>query len=59
MTATFLRYDRIKRLAAELRRPASTLIALAPANDPFSITPGRRGEGDADIVLLDGLINRR
>ena len=44
MTATFLRYDRIKRLAAELRRPASTLIALAPANDPFSITPGRRGE---------------
>jgi hypothetical protein len=42
--AFLLRYDRIKKLAAELGRPASTLIALAPANDPFSITPGRRDE---------------
>ena len=37
-----LRYDAIQKLAKELSRPASTLIALAPQNDPFSITPGRR-----------------
>lgn len=36
-----LRYDRIKQLAAELDRPASTLVALAGNNDPFSITEGR------------------
>jgi hypothetical protein len=37
-----LRYSQLKSLAAELSRPASTLVALSPANDPFSITPGRR-----------------
>ena len=37
-----LAYDSIKRLASELHRPASTLIALAPINDPFCITPNRR-----------------
>ena len=37
-----LDYANIKSLAAELHRPASTLFALAPANDPFSITDGRR-----------------
>jgi hypothetical protein len=37
-----LRYSQLKNLAAELSRPVSTLIALAPANDPFSITPSRR-----------------
>jgi hypothetical protein len=42
MSSRFLRYDEIKQLAAELGRPASTLIALAPANDPFAITPTRR-----------------
>jgi hypothetical protein len=36
------RYSQFKNLAAELSRPVSTLIALAPANDPFSITPSRR-----------------
>jgi hypothetical protein len=37
-----LRYANIKRLASVLHRPASTLIALAPINDPFCITPNRR-----------------
>jgi hypothetical protein len=42
MTArNLLDYANIKLLAAELHRPASTLSALAPANDPFSITEGR------------------
>jgi hypothetical protein len=40
--ARFLRYDEIKKLAAELGRPVSTLIALAPVNDPFCITTARR-----------------
>jgi hypothetical protein len=40
--AALLRYDGIKALADTLGRPASTLIALAPANDPFAITPSRR-----------------
>jgi hypothetical protein len=39
--AALLRYDNIKKLAKELNRPASTLIALSPSNDPFSITPAR------------------
>jgi hypothetical protein len=39
--AALLRYDNIKKLANELNRPASTLIALSPNNDPFSITPTR------------------
>ena len=34
--------DKLKEFAAGLRRPASTLIAVAPANDPFAITSGRR-----------------
>ena len=37
-----LRYANVKSLAAELDRPASTLVALAPNNDPFSITEARR-----------------
>ena len=35
-------YDDVKVLAAELGRPASTLIALAPANDPFYCGPTRQ-----------------
>jgi hypothetical protein len=37
-----LDYDTLKAFAAELGRPAKTMLALAPNNDPFSITPGRR-----------------
>ena len=36
-----LRHGAIKALAKELDRPERTLIALAPHNDPFSITPAR------------------
>ena len=42
--AQLLSYDSIKAFAKELGRPASTLIALAPARDPFSITPLRLAE---------------
>ena len=35
-------YDGIKALANKLGRPASTLIALAPDNDPFYILPFRQ-----------------
>jgi hypothetical protein len=35
-------YDDVKALAAELGRPASTLIALAPGNDPFYCGPARQ-----------------
>jgi hypothetical protein len=36
-------YDRVKALGKQLKRPALTLIALAPANDPYyANTPGRR-----------------
>jgi hypothetical protein len=41
MSAIKLDYGGIKELAKELRRPASTLYALAAGNDPFYITPGR------------------
>ena len=34
-------YERIKELAKQLKRPASTLIALSHANDPFYVTPAR------------------
>jgi hypothetical protein len=37
-----MNYDGIKKLAANLGRPAHTLIALAPDNDPFYITPARQ-----------------
>ena len=42
MTDTPLTYNDIKALAAELGRPASTLIVLAPANDPFYCGPARQ-----------------
>jgi hypothetical protein len=42
MTDTPLTYDDIKRLAAELGRPANTLVALAPGNDPFYLLPCRQ-----------------
>lgn len=45
MTDTPLTYDYIKRLAKELRRPASTLYALCSKNDPFFITPPRQKAG--------------
>ena len=35
-------YDDIKTLAVKLGRPASTLIALAPGNDPFYCGPARQ-----------------
>ena len=41
MSAIKLDYGGIKELAKELRRPASTLYALAAGNDPFYITPGQ------------------
>jgi hypothetical protein len=42
MTDTPLTYDDIKALAAQLRRPASTLYALSANNDPFYVGPWRR-----------------
>jgi hypothetical protein len=42
--AALLRYGNIKKLAKDLNRPASTLIALSPNNDPFSITPTRHDD---------------
>ena len=35
-------YNDLKQLARDLDRPVSTLIALAPANDPFYVTPARQ-----------------
>jgi hypothetical protein len=35
-------YEGLKALAKDLKRPASTLIALAPVNDPFYIGPARQ-----------------
>jgi hypothetical protein len=35
-------YAGIKRMSASMGRPAHTLIALAPDNDPFYITPARQ-----------------
>jgi len=35
-------YDDIKTLAVKLRRPTSTLIALAPGNDPSYCAPARQ-----------------
>jgi hypothetical protein len=37
-----LDYEGLKGLCVVLGRPASTLIALVPANDPFAIGPLRR-----------------
>ena len=37
-----LDYANVKALAAELNRPAKTLIAMGPNTDPFCIVPGRR-----------------
>ena len=37
-----LTYDDIKALATALNRPAKTLIALAPGNDPFYVLPRRQ-----------------
>jgi hypothetical protein len=42
MTASPITYDDIKSLAAELGRPASTLIVLAASNDPFYCGPSRQ-----------------
>jgi hypothetical protein len=41
-----LTYDDIKALAVELGRPTSTLIVLAPANDPFYCGPARQRLAD-------------
>jgi hypothetical protein len=40
--STVITYEDVKALAARLGRPASTLVALAPANDPFYIAPARQ-----------------
>jgi hypothetical protein len=37
-----LTYEDIKALAAKLGRPAETLIALSPSNDPFYLPPRRQ-----------------
>ena len=42
MTVAPITYDDVKTLATELGRPASTLIALAPGNDPFYCGPARQ-----------------
>ena len=42
MTVAPITYDDVKTLAAELGRPASTLIALSPGNDPFYCGPARQ-----------------
>jgi hypothetical protein len=39
-----LTYDDIRALSKELGRPAHTLIALAPDNDPFYLQPSRRAQ---------------
>jgi hypothetical protein len=38
-------YESLKKLGIELGRPASTLYALSPANDPFYIGPARQADG--------------
>src|SRR3954452_1688927 len=48
-------YDRIKVMSAELSRPAHTLIALAPDNDPFYITPARRAAAEWFAELWERL----
>ena len=48
-------YDRIKVMSAELGRPAHTLIALAPDNDPFYITPARRAAAEWFAELWERL----
>src|SRR5262245_26921885 len=35
-------YETLKQIAVELDRPVSTLIVLAPVNDPFAIGPPRQ-----------------
>src|SRR5262252_4127588 len=47
-----LDYESVNALAAKLDRPASTLIALSPHNDPFfAARPGRKADAEwfADI----------
>ena len=41
MNGRDLTYAGLKALSKELRRPVSTLYALAIANDPFYVTPAR------------------
>jgi hypothetical protein len=48
-------YHGIKALAATLARPAHTLIALAPDNDPFYITPARQAAAEWFAELWDRL----
>jgi hypothetical protein len=46
MASPIITYDDVKALATELGRPASTLIALAPGNDPFYLAPYRQTLAD-------------
>jgi hypothetical protein len=46
MSRAPLTYDDIKALAAELDRPARTLIALSDVNDPFYIGPARQRDAE-------------
>src|SRR5262245_9486508 len=48
-------YERIKRMSVDMGRPAHTLIALAPDNDPFYITPARRAAARWFADLWDRL----
>jgi hypothetical protein len=48
-------YAGIKRMSASMGRPAHTLIALAPDNDPFYITPARQAAAEWFAELWDRL----
>jgi hypothetical protein len=53
---TLLDYANIKSLAAELNRPAKTLLAMTPGNDPFAIVAYRRAAAEwfADLWQRHG-----
>ena len=52
-------YDGLRDLAAALGRPVSTLIALAPANDPFYITPARQTKAEWFSALWEEFLSGR
>jgi hypothetical protein len=39
-------YEGIKQLAADLRRPASALVALSSHNDPLFVLPSRQANAE-------------
>jgi hypothetical protein len=48
-------YEAIKDLTKKLKRPAQTLIALAPQNDPFYVSPQRQTASQWFRRIWDGL----